>query len=81
MESLQRHWIQPPGLPANFRVIVHIEVLPTGKILTSRIKESSGIKTLDRSVLDAVKRSDPLPPPPDPAAYDRNWNLTFVPQS
>jgi colicin import membrane protein len=78
-ETIHRHWQRPIRAPKDFRAIVHVEVLPTGQLASAKIKKSSGNAAVDRSVFDAVAKSTPLPPPPDPAAYDRDLDITFVP--
>jgi colicin import membrane protein len=76
--TIERHWARPPGSPEYFRVIVHLEVLPTGQVVSTNIKETSGNAALDRSWLDAVARANPLPAAPEPGAYHRTMNITFA---
>ena len=44
---------------------VRFEIAPQGEVLNLELVRSSGDKTYDQSVVRAVQRSSPLPPPPE----------------
>jgi periplasmic protein TonB len=43
----------------------------SGRVLSSRVSQTSGQAILDRAALDTVMRAQPLPPPPDEVRGDR----------
>jgi colicin import membrane protein len=43
---------------------VELQIAKDGTILSERIVKSSGNREYDSSVLRAVRKADPLPPPP-----------------
>lgn len=77
--NVQSNWLRPT-VPGDFRCLVALQVLPTGKIAGAALKEGSHDLVLDRSIFDAVVKSDPLPVPGDLADYTRNVNLYFTPR-
>jgi colicin import membrane protein len=61
---IKRNWanaIRRPGLVA----AVRFEIAPDGTISGVQLVSSSGDKAYDQSVVRAVQRSSPLPPPPE----------------
>jgi colicin import membrane protein len=77
--AIERNWKRPIGSPPDFKCKLHIEVEMNGRVDARRITSSCGNDQLNDSVLRAVDESNPLPPPPEPAAYDRNLTVTFIP--
>jgi len=60
-------WIQPPDIELGREgrmTVVSISMLPDGRIVKSYIEESSGNARFDQSVMRAIIKSSPLPPPP-----------------
>lgn len=80
-DHIARRWLRPPGLPAQLRCKVRIEILPNGEIITVKIIQSSGNRSFDVSVENAVYKSSPLPLPTDPKAFVRVLEPTFSPES
>jgi len=76
---VQRHWIRPSAAAAGFECTVRVQMLPDGTVTSARIDRSCGSSALDKSVEDAVYRSSPLPRPADPAVFDRDLIITFIP--
>jgi colicin import membrane protein len=61
---IKQHWVETDrksGLVAR----VYFEISPEGELSNIRLERSSGDKAYDLSVLRAVQRSGPLPPPPE----------------
>lgn len=69
----------PPGAPDEFQCRVHVSLLPGGQVVGVKLLESCGNPILDSSVERAIRKSDPLPTPDNPAAFDRELEFTFVP--
>jgi len=66
---------------SNLKVVVHFSIRDNGEITGLKIIQSSGDPSYDESVLRAVKKSSPLPPPPESARRDfADVELTFRPK-
>lgn len=75
-----RNWLRPPGLSDDLLCQVRVELLPNGQIVNARVVRASGSSVYDDSVLRAVLKSDPLPLPSDPTAFERVLLLNFTPR-
>lgn len=65
----------------NLKVEVHFSVKENGEIAGLKVVQSSGDASYDESVLRALKKSSPLPPPPENHRKDfAHVELTFRPQ-
>lgn len=80
-DAVQRNWVRPGGLDQNFSCVVEVEKLPGGQIVSVEVVESCGSPLLDNSVVNAVRKSDPLPIAPTPAVDEREIRFTFKPES
>ncbi|MBS0327570.1 MAG: cell envelope integrity protein TolA [Proteobacteria bacterium] len=69
----------PPEISGNPEAIFDVVQLPTGEVLTVRMKQSSGIPAYDDAVQRAIVKSSPLPPPPSPDLFQRELVLRFHP--
>ena len=68
------------GQRSNLKVVVHFGVKETGEIVGLKIVQPSGDPSYDESVLRAVKKSSPLPAPPESYRKDfADVELTFRP--
>jgi colicin import membrane protein len=78
---IQRAWIQPPSAQPGISCIVSVTQVPGGEVTAARVDScNGGDAALRESVEAAVFRASPLPPPPDPALFERNLILTFEPK-
>lgn len=76
-------WRYPPSARPEMEVIVRISLVPTGEVIQVTLEKSSGNQALDRSVLAAVKRAQPLPVPKDSRLFEqqfRNFVMSFRPE-
>jgi colicin import membrane protein len=79
--KIQRAWIKPPSARAGVTCIVSVSQVPGGEVTNVRVNSCSvDDAALRQSVENAVLAASPLPPPPDPALFERNLELTFAPQ-
>ena len=67
------------GIPGNPAALVDVVQLPTGEVLSVRIRKSSGYPRYDEEIERAIRKSSPLPLPPRPDMFERELNLTFRP--
>ncbi len=69
------------GQRSNLKVVVHFGIKDTGEIVGLKIVQPSGDPSYDESVLRAVKKSSPLPAPPESYRKDfADVELTFRPR-
>jgi colicin import membrane protein len=79
--KIQRAWIKPPSARPGVTCIVTVSQVPGGEVTAVRVTSCSiDDAALRLSVENAVYSASPLPPPPDPALFERNLELTFAPQ-
>jgi colicin import membrane protein len=70
----------PQELAGNPEAIFDVALLPTGEVLTARMRKSSGHKGYDEAVERAILKSSPLPRPEPASLFERQLELRFRPQ-
>ena len=79
--KIERAWIKPGSARPGVTCIVSVSQVPGGEVTAVRVISCSiEDAALRQSVENAVYGASPLPPPPDPALFERNLELTFAPQ-
>jgi colicin import membrane protein len=76
---IERQWRRPPGAAAGLRCVVLVDQVPGGEVVSVRMGECNGDEAVRQSIESAVYRASPLPPPPDPALFERRLELIFAP--
>ena len=71
--------LRPPGLSGNPEATFEVDQLPSGEVLNLRLKRSSGVAALDEAIERAIRRSSPLPLPPNPSLFQRTLEFKFRP--
>ena len=80
LSTIKENWAWV-GQRTNLKVVVHFGIKENGEIVGLKIVQPSGDATYDESVLRAVKKSSPLPVPPDSYRKDfADVELTFRPR-
>jgi colicin import membrane protein len=80
--KVQRNWRTPGNVAKGASCKVYVHQIPGGGIASVKVASCTGGSELfRRSVESAVYKSDPLPPPPDPAVFDREIEFTFTVES
>ena len=83
--KIERAWIRPPSAQPGVTCIVsvgQVQGVQGGEVISVKVTNCSvADQALKDSVEAAVLRASPLPPPPDPALFERNLELTFAPQA
>lgn len=80
LETIKGNWAWP-GQRGQIKVVVGFAVRDNGDIIGLKIVTPSGDPSFDESVLRALKKSSPLPPPPTEYRKDfSNVEVTFRPQ-
>lgn len=79
-QHVQRYWRQPPGMEPTMSCVVRVTQLPSGDVLDAKpVSCTTPDSNFQKSVVDAVLKSSPLPKPPDPALYERVIDFKFEP--
>jgi len=76
---IQNAWIKPPSARAGLDCIVNITQIPGGEVTGAHVSQCNGDAAARQSIENAVLRASPLPPPPDPALFERNLVIHFHP--
>jgi len=63
-KQIWEQWIFPDTGQENLEAIISIKIQRDGTIITQKIEKSSGNSLFDRSVIKALSKASPLPPPP-----------------
>ena len=77
--KIQNAWIKPPSARAGLDCIVNITQIPGGEVTGAKVSQCNGDAAARQSIENAVYRASPLPPPPDPALFERNLVIHFHP--
>ena len=70
----------PPDIIGNPEAIYDVEQLPTGEILSVKLRKSSGHRAYDDAVERAILRASPLPRPDRAEQFQRRLELKFRPK-
>jgi colicin import membrane protein len=76
---ITRAWLRPPTARTGIECMLYVTQVPGGEVTQVRIGECNGDQAVRESIEAAVYRASPLPPPPDPALFDRNLKINFKP--
>lgn len=71
--------ILPPDIKGNPEAIFDVVQLPTGDVLSVKLRKSSGHPAYDEAVERAVLKASPLPRPDRAELFQRNLELKFRP--
>ncbi len=71
--------VLPPGIKGNPEAIFDVVQLPSGEILSAKLKKSSGYAAYDQAVERAILKSSPLPKPEQADLFSRSLELKFKP--
>jgi len=76
---IQHAWIRPPTAREGLDCTLYVTQVPGGQIVNVKLGECNGDDAVRQSIQDAAYRASPLPPPPDPALFERNLVVEFKP--
>ena len=79
-DRVTRNWVRPASAVAGIECVVHVNQIPGGDVVNVRVGSCNGDASVVRSIIAAVEKSSPLPPPTDPSLFDRNLRFTFKPE-
>ncbi len=72
--------ILPPDVRGNPEAVFEVTQLPSGDVLSVRLKKSSGNPAWDAATERAIHKSSPLPKPARSELFSRTLELKFRPQ-
>ena len=76
--KVRSYMVLPPEIKGNPEAIFEVVQLPTGDVLSVKLKKSSGHAALDAAIERAILKSSPLPKP-DKEAPPRTFDLKYRP--
>ena len=77
--KITRAWLRPPTARTGLECNLYVTQVPGGEVTQVKVGECNGDQAVRESIEAAVYRASPLPPPPDPALFDRDLKITFKP--
>ena len=78
--KIRANILVPDGIAGNPEAVFDVVQLPTGDILSAKLRKSSGHAGYDAAVERAILKSSPLPKPTEPGLYQRELELRFRPR-
>jgi colicin import membrane protein len=77
--KINREWRRPETARPGIECMLNVTQVPGGEVTEVSIGECNGDQAVRESIEAAVYRASPLPPPPDPALFDRHLRIDFKP--
>ena len=77
--KISRAWLRPPTARPGIECVLNVTQVPGGEVTQVRIGACNGDAAVRESIEAAVYRASPLPPPPDPALFERELKINFKP--
>jgi colicin import membrane protein len=77
--KIRSNVVLPPDIPGNPEAIFDVVQLPTGEVLSVKLRKSSGHTVYDDAVERAINKSSPLPRPDRPEQFQRSLEIKFRP--
>ena len=77
--KIKSNIVLPPDIAGNPEAIFDVVQLPTGEVMSAKLRQSSGNKAYDAAVERAILKSSPLPRPDRPEQFRRELEIKFRP--
>ncbi len=78
--KVRGNMVMPPDVKGNPEAIFDVVQLPTGEVLSAKLRKSSGHRALDDAIERAILKSSPLPRPDRPELFTRAFQLKYRPR-
>lgn len=78
-QLIQENWKFPPGSTHDMKVVLRINLVPTGEITEVQIEKSSGNEAFDTSAKRAFWTVKKLPVPEDSVVFERHFRVIHFP--
>ena len=84
-QTVVRYWSRPPSARNGMEVLLTLQLIPTGEVVSVAIVKSSGNTAFDNSAVNAVKKAEQFPelkglPPREFEKSFRRFSLLFRPE-
>ena len=79
-QAIERSWLKPPSARAGLACTLYVTQVPGGAVTDVRLGSCTGDEAVRESIVNAVYRASPLPPPRDPRAFERRLEIVFRPK-
>ena len=77
--KIKSNIVLPPDIAGNPEAMFDVVQLPTGEVMSVKLRKSSGHKTYDDAVERAILKASPLPKPDRPEQFQRSLEIKFRP--
>ncbi|MDQ5941961.1 MAG: colicin import rane protein [Pseudomonadota bacterium] len=77
--KIRGNTVLPQAIQGNPQAVFEITQLPSGEVISVRLKKSSGNANLDAAVERAILKSSPLPKPDQPELFMRVLEIKYTP--
>ncbi len=77
--KIKSNIVLPLDIAGNPEAIFDVVQLPTGEVMSAKLRQSSGNKAYDAAVERAILKSSPLPRPDRPEQFRRELEIKFRP--
>lgn len=77
--KIRGNTVLPPDVKGNPEAVFEVVQLPTGEVLSVRLKRTSGMPALDAAIERAILKSSPLPKPDRQELHQRVFELRYRP--
>ena len=81
-QAIARNFVPPASTPIGLECVVEVRMLAGGTVASVRIDQGdcNGDEVVQRAIINAVNKADPLPMPADPRVFVRDLRITFKPE-
>ena len=79
-QQVTRNFIRPASAPEDLNCVVDVKQIPGGQVVNVEIGRCNGDAAVRRAIVAAVNKASPLPPPDNPAVFERDLTLIFRPE-
>jgi colicin import membrane protein len=78
--KIRSNIVVPDGIVGNPEAVFDVVQLPTGEVISVKLRKSSGFQAYDDAVERAIRKASPLPKPQSGNLFQRELKLTFRPR-
>lgn len=80
VQAIERNWIRPPSARSGLACTLYVTQAPGGTVVDVKLGSCNGDDAVRESVVTAVYKASPLPPPRDARAFERRLEIMFRPK-
>jgi len=79
-QKVERNWLRPVTVSSDYECEVFVTQSILGDVIDVRLGSCANDPVFRNSIERAVRKSSPLPPPPNPEVFDREIRFVFKPK-